>query len=423
MKKYKIGKLSNETQIYLNILTHNKDDFGNGDIYLTMCGAVYPSKCDPLVGLNMIGTNSFVRTKHELGLLDTIMVKEYRSLDRKNLVEMSMNIAVQGRNKDIISFHEDIIKEKIRKAFSNYLFSNNQVLVMKYDGFILKLDILCKEIGYIDDKTVIHIVSNDVSVNLVGAKLLKRDLFREDYNFEEIGIGGLDKNLLNIFRRALSTRAFLPAIIKKLGIEHVKGILLYGAPGCGKTLIARKIGSMITDKPPKVVKGPEIMDKYVGQSEKNIRELFKEAQDDYDTNGENASLHVIIFDEIDAICKKRGRAGGSSNVNDTVVNQLLSIIDGVEPIKNIFIIAMTNRKDLLDDALLRPGRIEVHIEIGLPDLRGRQQIFQIHTNIMKMNNMAERRLRVLLKMRDQKLYTNNWHQAKKISMNQILQLR
>lgn len=126
------------------------------------------------------------------------------------------------------------------------------------------------------------------------------------------------------------------------------------------------------------------MNKYVGQSEENIRNLFSEAINDTD----QSSLHVIIFDEIDAICKTRGRgASGSSNVNDSIVNQLLTMIDGYNSLNNIFVIGMTNRKDLLDDALIRAGRLEVHVEIGLPDKEGREQIFRIHTNNMKTNNM------------------------------------
>jgi vesicle-fusing ATPase len=258
------------------------------------------------------------------------------------------------------------------------------------------LQITTNKNGFINDNVNINIYSDDVTLNLVGSKLLKRDLFRDDYNFEEIGIGGLNKELIGVFRRALSTRAFKPIIAEKLGIKHVKGILLYGLPGCGKTLIARKIGSMITDKEPKIINGPEIMNKFVGQSEENIRNLFVDAKLDSELNNNNASLHVIIFDEIDAICKSRGRSGTQSGVNDTVVNQLLSMIDGVNQLNNIFIIAMTNRKDLLDDALLRAGRIEVHIEVGLPDLEGRKQIFRIHTNKMQTNSMMDKTVDIKL---------------------------
>lgn len=142
--------------------------------------------------------------------------------------------------------------------------------------------------------------------------------------------------------------------------------------------MARQIGKMLNAKPPKIVKGPEILNKYVGQSEENIRNLFKEAEID-SKNGNDSQLHIIIFDEIDAICRQRGTRNDGTGVGDTVVNQLLSQIDGPESLNNILVIGMTNRKDLIDEALLRPGRFEVQMEIPLPDEKGRRQIFVIHT--------------------------------------------
>ena len=130
---------------------------------------------------------------------------------------------------------------------------------------------------------------------------------------------------------------------------------------------------------------PQILDKYVGESEANIRKLFAEAEEEEKRMGPNSGLHIIIFDEIDAICKARGSVAGNSGVNDTVVNQLLSKIDGVDQLNNILIIGMTNRRDMIDDALLRPGRLEVSIEIGLPKEAGRIQILGIHTRKMKAN--------------------------------------
>lgn len=131
--------------------------------------------------------------------------------------------------------------------------------------------------------------------------------------------------------------------------------------------------------------GPEIFDKYVGEGERKIRELFKPAEEDQKKKGDESGLHVIIFDEIDAICKTRDNSsGGGSNVS--IVNQLLAKIDGVDSLNNILIIGMTNRKDMIDEAVIRPGRLEIHIEVGLPDERGREQIFEIHTRVMKTND-------------------------------------
>ncbi|KAL3141039.1 hypothetical protein ABBQ32_005552 [Trebouxia sp. C0010 RCD-2024] len=212
-------------------------------------------------------------------------------------------------------------------------------------------------------------------------------LFKDkEFNFEKLGIGGLDNQFEQIFRRAFASRVFPPAVVEKLGIHHVKGVLLYGPPGTGKTLIARQIGKMLNGKEPKIVNGPEVLNKYVGASEENIRALFAEAEADQEAHKEYSELHVIIFDEIDAICKARGSVGGGSGVHDTVVNQLLTKIDGVDSLNNILLIGMTNRKDMLDEALLRPGRLEVQVEIGLADAKGRLQILKIHTNKMLVNS-------------------------------------
>ena len=215
-------------------------------------------------------------------------------------------------------------------------------------------------------------------------------IIQPNFKFEDMGIGGLDTEFSAIFRRAFASRIFPPGLVDKLGIQHVKGILLYGPPGTGKTLIARQIGKMLNAREPKVINGPEVLNKYVGQSEENIRKLFADAEKEYKEKGDESGLHIIIFDELDAVCKQRGSgAGGGTGVGDSVVNQLLSKLDGVDQLNNILLIGMTNRMDMIDDALLRPGRLEVHMEISLPDEFGRQQILNIHTTKMRNNNVMD----------------------------------
>lgn len=216
-------------------------------------------------------------------------------------------------------------------------------------------------------------------------------IFQPDFKFEDMGIGGLDKEFSAIFRRAFASRIFPPGVIEKLGIQHVKGILLFGPPGTGKTLIARRIGKMLKAREPKVINGPEVLNKFVGQSEENIRKLFADAEKEYKEKGDASELHIIIFDELDAVCKQRGSgAGGGTGVGDSVVNQLLAKLDGVDQLNNILLIGMTNRKDMIDDALLRPGRLEVHMEISLPDESGRVQILKIHTGKMKESGKLDK---------------------------------
>ncbi len=392
MKIFKPKNLPNLNYAFENTLIHNKYDFNGQTMIHVKLGdyVIYPSAAGDIES-GSICIGNLIRIKLNLSLTETINITQHNP--EKNVLDgITIKILLSSKNKsqkNIISIHEEEIKEKIMSHFKNYYFSDNQSLLLNLNDNNLILHITTSKNGFINENTIMDIYSDDVTLNLVGSKLLKRDLFRDDYNFEDIGIGGLNNELIGVFRRALSTRAVKPSIVENLGIKHVKGILLYGPPGCGKTLFARKIGSMITDKEPKIVNGPEIMNKFVGQSEENIRNLFSDAKFDNDLNDVNASLHVIIFDEIDAICKSRGNSGAQAGVNDGVVNQLLSMIDGVNQLNNIFIIAMTNRKDLLDEALLRAGRIEVHIEVGLPDLKGREQIFRIHTNKMRINNMID----------------------------------
>ena len=191
-------------------------------------------------------------------------------------------------------------------------------------------------------------------------------------------VGGLDEEIKEIRRRVLLSRQLDQKTMDSLGIMHVKGVLLYGPPGTGKTLLAREIGKVLNAREPKVVNGPELLDKFVGEAERNVRLLFKDAEDEYAAVGTQSALHVVIFDEFDAIGKKRGMMiGDGSGVRDSVVNQLLSKMDGIGQLDNILIVGITNRKDLIDEALLRPGRFEVHLEIKAPSVAGRRDILAI----------------------------------------------
>ncbi|XP_032812857.1 vesicle-fusing ATPase [Petromyzon marinus] len=261
--------------------------------------------------------------------------------------------------------------------------------ILKGDATSGKQNKILTGVSYQNTQVIFEKAENS-NLNLTGKSKTKQgrqSIINPDWNFEKMGIGGLDREFSDIFRRAFASRVFPPDIVEQMGCKHVKGILLFGPPGCGKTLMARQIGKMLNAREPKIVNGPEVLNKYVGESEANIRKLFADAEDEQKRCGVNSGLHIIIFDEIDAICKQRGSMAGSTGVHDTVVNQLLSKIDGVEQLNNILVIGMTNRPDLIDEALLRPGRLEVKMEIGLPDNKGRIQILNIHTARMRDNGL------------------------------------
>lgn len=227
----------------------------------------------------------------------------------------------------------------------------------------------------------------NTNLRIKGSSNTAKAIFRPDFKFEDLDVGGLDKEIADIFRRAFSSRRIPTHLLQLYNIKHVKGLLLYGPPGTGKTLIARQLGKVLHAKEPKIVNGPELFNKYVGETESNMRKLFEDAKKDWINLKEESPLHIIIFDEFDAIAKTRGMDSSGTGVADNVVNQLLSIIDGVESLDNILVIGMTNRLDLIDRAVLRPGRFEVHVEIGLPDEKGRAQILKIHTKQMAKNNL------------------------------------
>jgi len=215
-----------------------------------------------------------------------------------------------------------------------------------------------------------------------GILIEKRERMK-NLDFVDIGVGGLTSTMKKMIRRTFESRLIPTNLRLELGLSHIKGCLLYGPPGTGKTLIARKVAEILGCAEPKLVNGPEVESKWVGEAEKKIRALFEDAEKEFEKFEDKAQLHVIIFDEIDAIAKQRG--GPHAKSRDGALNQLLCCIDGVKSIDNIIVFGLTNRKDSLDRALLRPGRLEVQLEIGAPDIAGRLEILEIHTKDMRQS--------------------------------------
>jgi len=368
-------------------------------------------KGEKSVKQNQIAFNGVQRRSAGIGMESQVQVEVVSA----ESVERVMGIFIQvdlysKKNEQIASVFEEDMTLEFKKMFSGQIFKRDQQLIMnvtcedrgKTKSKILRLKILTiatpsgvsqpgeLRFGMLEPTSLVHWSVPDsggqVLLNTTGGDH-KSNLFKGEFNFVKLGIGGLDAEFETIFRKAFASRVYSAEKVRAFGIHHVRGMLLYGPPGCGKTLIAREIGKLLNARDPKIVNGPEVLDKYVGSAEEKIRELFADAEVEQLNAGDESMLHIIIFDEIDAICKSRGTVRDGTGVHDSIVNQLLSKIDGVDILNNILIIGMTNRKDMIDDALLRPGRLEVQIEIGLPDEFGRSQILNIHTADMKENGV------------------------------------
>ncbi|MFH0862963.1 MAG: CDC48 family AAA ATPase [Candidatus Altiarchaeota archaeon] len=186
-------------------------------------------------------------------------------------------------------------------------------------------------------------------------------------------IGGL-KKVKEELMEAVEWPLKKPEAFTRLGINPPKAVLLYGPPGCGKTMLAKAVATE-SEANFIAIKGPELLSKWVGESEKGIREIFKKARQTAPT--------IIFFDEMDAMAPRRGMEFGS-HVTETVVNQILTEMDGIERLENVIILGATNRPDMLDPSMLRPGRFDRLVLVPLPDKEAREEILRVHTKGMPL---------------------------------------
>jgi len=214
------------------------------------------------------------------------------------------------------------------------------------------------------------------AINMVEPSAM-REIMIDIPNISWEDVGGLE-DIKSELQEAVEWPLKYPKLFEKAGIRPLNGIILFGPPGCGKTLLAKAVASeskcnFIT------VKGPEILSKWVGESQKSIREIFRK--------GRQASPSIIYFDEIDAITAVRmSYEGTGSGVTSSIVNQILVEMDGLEDRKGVIVIASTNRPDLVDSALLRPGRFDRLLYVMAPDLESRKKILEVHTSKMPLAN-------------------------------------
>jgi vesicle-fusing ATPase len=260
-------------------------------------------------------------------------------------------------------------------------------------------DMIATRVTSCDPRCLFYFPSDNVNAtvpNNMKTTAMSQNALGYNYTLNDVEtrfstvLGGLKPEIQSIVRRVLdgrvhpesSTRSEEFRALLDLGLSPVRGVLLYGLPGCGKTAMAREISRLLTDRPPKIVSAPELLDRWVGGSERLVRELFADAEAELQIcNGDmtKSGLHVVVIDEVDAVFRKRSSSSGSGEVaRASAVNQILAKLDGVNALGNVLVIGTTNRRELLDEALLRPGRLEVQIEVPLPDREGRREILKIY---------------------------------------------
>src|SRR5881296_3639424 len=202
-----------------------------------------------------------------------------------------------------------------------------------------------------------------------------REVYVEVPTVRWLDVGGLG-DVKQDLQEAVEWPLKKPEVFKRVGVEPPKGILLFGPPGCGKTMLARAVATE-SEANFISIKGPELFSKWVGESEKAIREVFRK--------GRTAAPSIIFFDELDSVVPRRGMGFGDSGVSERVISQLLTEMDGIESLNNVVVIAATNRPDIIDPAILRPGRFDRLIFVPAPDHATRMQILKIHCTNMPLS--------------------------------------
>ncbi len=305
------------------------------------------------------------------------------ALRRPGRLDREIEIGIpdaEGRY-DILSIHtrgmpidEKVDLKKISKTTHGFVGADLEVLCK--EAAMRSLRRILPEIDLDEEKISTEILQKIQITNedfLDALKEVRPSALREVQvqipNVSWDDVGGLTE-LKEELREAVEWPIKHKEAFDYIDVQTPKGILLHGPPGTGKTLIAKALAKM-TESNFISIKGPELLSKWVGESEKGVREIFRKAR--------QAAPCIIFLDEIDAIVPRRGSGGSGSHVTENVVSQILTEIDGLEELHNVLIIGATNRLDIVDEALLRPGRFDRIIEVPNPDSKGREQIFKIHT--------------------------------------------
>ena len=319
--------------------------------------------------------------------------------------DQTVNVYVSGR-KMRVSVHSSITAKDLRKGQEVIL--NEALNIIEARGFDPQGQVVRLKDRVDETRALVQLHHDEERVVELGEPLLNERLSvgdhllfdaRSGYVIEKIpkaeieelvieevpdiryqDVGGLGKEVEQV-TDAVELPFLYPDLFGEHHLTPPKGVLLYGPPGCGKTMIAKAVANSIANKLKHLsgkevrsyflhVKGPELLNKYVGESERHIREVFAKARDKAATG----NPVIVFFDEMDALFRTRG-SGISSDVESTIVPQFLAEIDGVERLENVIVIGASNRQDLIDPAVLRPGRLDVKVKIPRPDKQGAKDIF------------------------------------------------
>ncbi|MFH1650232.1 MAG: CDC48 family AAA ATPase [Candidatus Woesearchaeota archaeon] len=296
------------------------------------------------------------------------------------------------KNKEYKDLDVDALKKALKDAYSDRRIVNLDELASVTHGFVgADLSALAKEAAMIVLRRVfpdlkleeeeaikpevlekLHITMNDFKDALkVVRPSAMREVLVEVPNVKWSDVGGLEElkqELLEAVEWPLKNKE----AFRRLGVKPPKGVLLYGPPGTGKTMLAKAVATE-SEANFISVKGPEMLSKWVGESEKAVRKVFEKARQTAPT--------IIFFDELDSIAHRRG-SGDDNNVTERVVNQLLTEMDGLQELNDIVILAASNRPDIIDTALLRPGRFDRIVHVAAPEMGSRIKIFEVHTKKM-----------------------------------------
>ncbi|MFH0861040.1 MAG: CDC48 family AAA ATPase [Candidatus Altiarchaeota archaeon] len=312
------------------------------------------------------------------------------ALRRPGRFDREIEIGVPDRNgrKEVLQIHtrgmplaDDVSLDKL--ADTTYGFVGADMASLAREAAMSTLRGILPKIDLEKDEIPAEVLENLSVTNKDFTEALKgvqpsalREVMVEIPDVKWEDIGGLEK-VKQELKESVEWPLNQPEAFKRVGIKPAKGILLYGPPGCGKTLLAKAVANE-SNANFIAVKGPELLSKWVGESERGLREVFKKARQTAPT--------IILFDEMDAIAPIRGMYSGS-HVTETMVNQLLTEIDGIESLENVVIIGATNRNELIDSSLMRPGRFDNLILVPAPDLEARVQILKIHTKDMPLKGV------------------------------------